>query len=497
MNARRRVHRLVVVGFVVAALLGTAFTVPAAAAPARGLIQVSTDPYHNPDSQHRTQVEPDSFAVGNTIVSAFQVGRFFNGGASNIGFATSQDKGVTWTHGYLPASTVNATPAGPYGRASDASVAYDARDGVWLISYLGLRNPAPNGPVDVVVSRSTDGGLSWNAPATVAATGNFLDKNWTRCDNTPSSPHFGNCYTEFDDNTQGDLEQMSTSTDGGLSWGAGKPTADRAHGLGGQPVIQPNGRITVPYFGLDSPFFFTISVFQSDDGGQSWTASSLISEADVHVPAGKIRAGLTLPSAAVDGSGRIYVTWSDCRFEASCSASDLVLSTSRDGLGWSPVRRIPIDRVGSGVDHFIPGLGVDGTSRGRSAKIGLDYYYYPNANCTPTSCRLFAGFISSTNGGRTWSKRRTLAGPMTLSWLPDTTQGRMAGDYLATSIAPGRSRATPFFALARPPAGTLFDQAIYAAAPSIKGGTARTDARAAARSRMLRPARAGRAPTAQ
>ena len=53
------------------------------------LLQLSSDTFTNPDSQHATEVEPDTFAFGSTIVSAFQVGRFFNGGASDIGFATS------------------------------------------------------------------------------------------------------------------------------------------------------------------------------------------------------------------------------------------------------------------------------------------------------------------------------------------------------------------------------------------------------------------------
>ncbi len=37
--------------------------------------QVGSDPSTNPDSQHRTAVEPDAFSYGGTIVSAFQVGR--------------------------------------------------------------------------------------------------------------------------------------------------------------------------------------------------------------------------------------------------------------------------------------------------------------------------------------------------------------------------------------------------------------------------------------
>src|SRR5947209_4395015 len=102
------------------------------------LTKISSDPYHNPDSMHKTEVEPDTFAFGNTIVSTFQVGRFFSGGASNIGFATSTDGGQSWSQGFLPSTTVFATPAGIYPRASDPSVAFDAKHNAWLISYLVL-----------------------------------------------------------------------------------------------------------------------------------------------------------------------------------------------------------------------------------------------------------------------------------------------------------------------------------------------------------------------
>src|SRR3954451_18341540 len=66
------------------------------------LTQVSSDPYANTTSQHRTEAEPDTCAFGQTIVSAFQVGRFFDGGSSDIGFATSTDGGATWTKGFPP-----------------------------------------------------------------------------------------------------------------------------------------------------------------------------------------------------------------------------------------------------------------------------------------------------------------------------------------------------------------------------------------------------------
>src|SRR5258708_18937938 len=163
---------------------------------AGSLIQISSDPFTNATSNHKTEVEPDTFAFGNTIVSAFQQGRFFNGGGSDIGFATSTNGGVTWVHGSLPGVTVNSTPAGPYLRASDASVAFDAKHNVWLISYLGIKNPS-TGPVDVDVSRSTDGGLTWGPPVVLNACCDFNDKNWSVCDVKASNSHYGNCHVVF------------------------------------------------------------------------------------------------------------------------------------------------------------------------------------------------------------------------------------------------------------------------------------------------------------
>jgi len=101
---------------------------------------------------------------------------------------------------------------GIYGQAGDAAVAFDAKHNVWLISSPGINGSA----VNVLTSRSVDGGLTWSNPVTTA-TGS-LDKNWIVCDDTASSPHYGNCCTEYDISGSGDSTRMKTSTDGGTSW---------------------------------------------------------------------------------------------------------------------------------------------------------------------------------------------------------------------------------------------------------------------------------------
>src|SRR5712691_48098 len=88
---------LLIVGALLAAV-GATFAL--AAAPP--LTKVSEDPYTNSDSQHKTQVEPDTYSFGSTIVGTFQSGRFSSGGSSNVGWATSTDNGATWQHGFLP-----------------------------------------------------------------------------------------------------------------------------------------------------------------------------------------------------------------------------------------------------------------------------------------------------------------------------------------------------------------------------------------------------------
>ena len=442
----------------------------AAAAPAAATVAytaIGIDPYTNVSSQHATQVEPDSLGFGSTIVTAAQTGRFNDGGSSNICFSTSTNSGATWTKGCLPGITKHEDPLNPYDRVSDPVVAYDASHAVWMISSLPLLEAGGVHGAGVLTNRSIDGGLTWGNPVAIpdGALGN-VDKNWIVCDNTATSHFYGNCYTEWDDNGDGNRIYMSTSTDGGLTWGARKKTANNATGLGGQPLVQPNGTVIVP---IDNANESALLAFNSNDGGATWSATTTITTISSHTVAGGLRTG-PLPSAEIDAAGKVYVVWQDCRFRRGCKSNDIVMTTSTNGTAWTAVTRIPIDATGSKVDHFIPGLAVDSTSSGATAKLGLAYYYYPSSACTVSTCQLTVGFVSSINAGGAWSAPTQIGVPMTLSWLPSTTQGRMVGDYISTSYSGGTAH--PIIGIATAPTGATFQESIATTATGLFSGAA-------------------------
>lgn len=412
--------------------------------------------------QHASAVEPAVSSFGGVTVAVFQVGRLYDGGSMAIGWATSTGPNSPWRQGLLPGLTKGQAPAGPFNRLSDASVAYDARHRVWLVSSLAVTDDG-RGRVargTVVVNRSGDG-LTWTGPYTVSAapsgSDGFYDKDWITCDDTPASPYYGHCYAQWDSSGKHDLLLMSASLDGGKTWSPAVAPAGRPYGLGGQPVARPDGTVVVPVLGESG----RIIAYSSHDGGATWGPAVTVAAQRDHDVAGHLRTE-PLPSAAVDGAGTVYVAWQDCRFEARCGANDIVLSRSPDGVAWSPPARVPIDPVGGGADHFIPGLGVDRATRGARAHLALAYYSYPAALCLPATCQLYAGFTSSNDGGATWGAPRRLAGPMPLGLLPRTSLGAMVGDYIATTFSGGD--AMPVLAVANlSPIPGRFDEAIYAA----------------------------------
>ncbi len=397
--------------------------------------RIHRDRHVNPESQHESEVEPDSLTVGATTVALFQVGRNRNGGAASIGFSTSKDGGRTWREGILPGLTTASRPPGTSVRASDPVLAYDAAHGVWLANTLAL---AP-GVTRLTIHRSADG-LTWSGPidAAVAQTADLAyDKNWLACDNGSTSPFRGRCYLAYTlIGERTDDLAVQRSDDGGRTWSP--PVTRRLPVTGVIPVVQPDGRLVLSFWSGRTGM---VSV-TSTDGGVTLDEPVVISSLSDRA-ARPFRAP-PLIAAELERSGTVLAAWQDCRFRAGCAGNDVVVSRSADGKSWTtPVR------ITSGRNAVLPTIGVEpGTGR-----LAIAYYVIQRNG-------IDAELVTSSDGTRWSSPQRLNARRMPLEWMPQTTLGRMLADYIGVSWVRGRPLVV--LALASPPRGGELRQAIYA-----------------------------------
>jgi hypothetical protein len=408
-------------------------------------------------AQHETQVEPDSFAVGSKIVTAFQNGRYEEGGAVSIGWAMSADAGKTWRGGTLTQSR--------YGLVSDPVVAYDVVHRTWLITALG----ATATTVELWIARSSDG-FTWSAPVVASddPAVNY-DKEWVACDNNARSQYRGRCYLAYVDFAT-ELLGVQRSDDGGRTWSAPvmlNPDASRVAFTGPMPVVRVDGTLVIPYVVFDGRGDHVAAVVSQDGGvtfGSPLQISSLSFEDDSDLRSE------AMPSVDADRGGKLYLVWSDGRFREG-NANDVVLSTSTDGSKWSEPVRIPLPIRAAGVDlnYVLPAIAVAPRSSGRSAKLAVAVYSVRLRNGCATfipGCakQVEAWLVQSNTGGKTWRAPKLLsAEPMPLLWLADTTRGRMLGDYISVSWAGGKPWGVMPLATQSP---FGFSEAIFAATPS-------------------------------
>lgn len=425
--------------------------------------QLSRDAFGSYEGQHETQVEPDSFAYGSTMVAVFQIGRFSDaGGAVANGFSTTRDGGRTWRAGVFPALTFVSTPPGPYDRASDPAVTYDAVHGFWLGASLVLDGAGTT----VVISRSRDG-VVWGTPVTATSGAEAADKEWLACDNWRSSRHRGNCYLAYYDLIHRAIS-VRVSRDGGATWSS--PVLTRLDGYpqaivnGAQPVVRSDGDLVVLYsvWASTEPNVNQIAAIRSVDGGTTFGAPARV--ADLRNEDVTALRAPPFVSAEVAGDGKIWAVWSDCRFREDCDGNDIVLVSSSDGVRWTAPIRVPTGDPLLQLANVVPGLGVDPASKGAKTRLGVVYYSLPQqGGCGFGICAAVdVGFVGSRDGGRHWTKPlRLTTRSMPLSWVADGSIGSFFGDYVSTSWLKGRP--VPVFSLASPPLLDIRRQAIFAA----------------------------------
>jgi hypothetical protein len=226
------------------------------------------------------------------------------------GFYTSFDGGHTWVDGQIPmgngASSGNGDPAPAFNRKF--GTAHMAQ----LSAAAGQSGPF-FGHINVSVSTSFDGGLTWRSPVTVAvghaaispsANGVFLDKEWLVADNNPSSPHYGRLYLSWDqlEFSKGAFLRspivLSFSDNAGKTWtrprvisGSNPLYCTANQGPAGAPgacdesffsypAVLPNGDVVVGFMNqqnsaaweVPDEFEDQIMTVTSHDGGVHWSA---------------------------------------------------------------------------------------------------------------------------------------------------------------------------------------------------------------------------------
>lgn len=360
--------------------------------------------------ENTTQSETTVVVYGDTVMVGFiDTGNFLPrtpGVSSLSGLARSIDKGQSFVE-------INKVP--PNARAlgiSDPSLAVD-RKGNFYISTI-QQVPTSNGQESYMgVARSIDGGATFSPSVLISGTGPvdqaFQDKELIVADNT-GGPYEGNVYmawTEFD--IGGSQVLLARSTDGGLTFSKPIVLSDGRNGVqGATPAVGPNGEVYVLWlsFGRTAE----LKIRKSLDGGVTFEPEKIVAPFTVSSDAtasrncgrralkGNIRY-LEIPSMAVDQSrsptrGTVYVTYSSDRDGSSGpDVADVYLARSPDGGDtWSAPLRVNDDNTQS--DQFQPAVAV-----AKNGTVGLMYY---DRRRDPENLNIDVFMARSTDGGQTF-----------------------------------------------------------------------------------------------
>lgn len=366
----------------------------------------------------------------NNMIAVWQQDRWSNGGARGLAGAYSRDGGGTWTPVTVPFSRCsggNAGNGGDWERATDPWVSF-APDGTAHWMALAFNN-VRNGDNAMLASRSTDGGRTWSAPATLRRDGaaSFNDKNAITAD--PTDARF--VYAVWDRLTGNNGPTwFARTSDGGVTWEPAReiynPGAD-SQTINNQIVVLPDGTLVLHFTELANvgAANLRLRIMRSADRGATWSppltvaAFATVGTVDPDTGTG-IRDGSILASFAAGRDGSLALAWQDARFSGSHDGIAFARSTD-GGLTWSAPVRVNGDRD---VPAFLPAVAIrdDGM-------LAVAYYDFrantPDALTLPTQY-----WLATSADGVTWSER-VLAGPLDYARAPLAGGRLFLGDYMA------------------------------------------------------------------
>ncbi|MCX6876187.1 MAG: sialidase family protein [Verrucomicrobia bacterium] len=389
-------------------------------------LRLGDDPAQLPPTM-RAQAEPHIARSPNNpdlLAATFQEGRYTDGGAVDCGYAISHDGGLTWTRALIPALT--QLTGGVYQRATDPVAGIDSQGNIYL-NTLGIAGAV----FAVAVSRSTNGGVSFEAPVEVyrAPTRSLQpDKNWMTINTFSQTPTSGRVVVTWTMFTADPYPlACSFSDDAGQTWSpVSYATPTHYYCQGSQPVFLPDGTLAIVYWNFDSNFTpgETIEIVTSADGGATFGAPRLVTPVTSYsVP--WMRTGTFLPSATVDRSnGVIHVT-----YQALAQGVPRIMFTksANQGATWTTPK--PVSDNPATAPVFNPAIAAspDGQT--------LTIVFY-DERINPGQTYFVDTYLAqSFDGGTTWQPNlRVTTDSSDVRLAPLTVSGYMLGDYLG--IAP-------------------------------------------------------------
>src|SRR5262245_12839464 len=213
------------------------------------LVQVSsTSPFDNnpieandPAFARNSEVEP--YVAVDPTNPKHLVGAWIQDFARGIVAGVSFDAGNTWQSVVVPGITTIS--GGTYPHTADPWVSFAPNGDVYL-SMNGFDFPVGNAQ-DILVSKSTDGGLSWGVPTTIISDKRFNDKQCITAD--PTNAQFAYLtWTQFQPVQNGNrgVTMFSRTTNGGKTWEPAREIFDEgAHNAdrGQQILVLPDGTL--------------------------------------------------------------------------------------------------------------------------------------------------------------------------------------------------------------------------------------------------------------
>lgn len=304
----------------------------------------------NDDTTTQLQNEEQIVINPQDSTNLVAVWRDFRLGYRQVAYGYTFDGGLTWNQDLFvePQYIWDSDP----GLTVDTAGNYYAV----ILSYTGSTFE-PNG---LFVFKSTDGGATWSDPVTVinGVPDVFEDKELITCDRS-GGPYTDNLYVAWTRfyNTR---ILVSRSSDGGNSF-EGPVTVSDINGVQWPvPCVGPNSEVYVAWVGY-SPG--AIRFDRSFDGGQTFGTDITIQ--NVTFVSGEIYGGImvfSFPAMDVDitggpNNGTIYVAYMD--YAPGNTDTDIYFTRSTDGGStWSEKVRINDDSLNNGCDQFHPWLTV-------------------------------------------------------------------------------------------------------------------------------------------